>query len=126
MPAKTSKSATRKPKASSSKASRKSKASSSKASRKSKARASDSSSVISKTMTFTSNPSKGEPYGTFEEVVMKNGKGKRVTGKLNKSGKQFDKKESKINGRQSRCTAINITPLQINPLISGPGPAFFL
>ena len=81
------------------------------------------SAVISKSMSFTSNPSKGEPYGTFEEVVMKNGKGKRVTGKLNKSGKQFDKKESKINGRQSRCTAINITT---NPLISGPGPAFFL
>jgi hypothetical protein len=77
-------------------------------------------------MSFTSNPSKGEPYGTFEEVVMKNGKGTRVTGKLNKSGKKIDKKESKINERQSRCMAVNIRPFQINPLMGGPGPAFFL
>ena len=77
-------------------------------------------------MSYTSKPSKGEPYGTFEEVVMKNGKGTRVTGKLNKSGKQIDKKESKINGRQSRCMAINITPLHINTLMPHPGPAFLL
>jgi hypothetical protein len=117
MPAKSTKSATRK----STKATRKS----TKATRKSN-RPSASSSVISKSMSYTSNPSKGEPYGTFEEVVMKNGKGTRVTGKLNKSGKQIDKKESKINESQSRCMAINIRPLRINTLMPNPGPAFLL
>ena len=115
MPVKSRKSASRK---SSSRKSQKSKTPSK--------QATPESSVISKSMSFTSNPSKGEPYGTFEEVVMKNGKGTRVTGKLNKSGKKIDKKESKINGRQSRCMAVNIRPFQISPLMGGPGPAFFL
>ena len=121
MPVKAAKSATRK----STKSTRKSKAAVSKATRKSN-RPSASSSVISKSISYTSNPSKGEPYGTFEEVVMKNGKGTRVTGKLNKSGKQIDKKKSKINGNQPRCMAINITPMHINTLMPNPGPAFLL
>jgi len=114
MPAKSRKSASSK---SSTRKSQKRKASSKRA---------PESSVISKSMSFTSNPSKGEPYGTFEEVVMRNGKGTRVTGKLNKSGKQIDKKESKINGDKTRCMAINITPLHINRIMPNPGPAFFL
>lgn len=120
MPSKSTKSATRK----STKATRKSKAAVSKAIRKSNRPS--ASSVISKSISYTSNPSKGEPYGTFEEVVMKNGKGTRVTGKLNKSGKQIDKKKSKINGNQPRCMAINITPMHINRLMPNPGPAFLL
>ena len=87
------------------------------------------SSVISKTMSFTSNPAKGEPYGTFEEVVMKNGKGTRVTGKLNKSGKQIEKKKTNINVPKSTCMAVNVTPLNLHTLMPprlNPGQAFFL
>jgi hypothetical protein len=86
-------------------------------------------SVISKTMSFTPNPTKGQPYGTFEEVVMKNGKGTRITGKLNKSGKQIEKKKTNINVPNSTCMAVNITPLNLRTIIPprlNPGPAFFL
>ena len=102
MPVSTKKSITRKSKRSSTKKSPR---------KSSKSNNNSRSSVISKTMTFTSNPSKGEPYGTFEEVVMKNGKGTRVTGKLNKSGKQIEKKKTNISAPKSTCMAVNVTPL---------------
>ena len=87
------------------------------------------SSIISKTMSFSSNPSKGEPYGTFEEVIMKNGKGTRITGKLNKSGKQIEKKKTNINAPKSTCVPVNMGALNLhtlNPPRLNPGPAFFL
>jgi hypothetical protein len=75
-------------------------------------------------MSFTSNPSKGEPYGTFEEILTKNGKGTRITGKLNKSGKQIDKKKTNIKLPKTTCMTVNVTPLMLPRL--NPGPAFFL
>lgn len=90
------------------------------------------STFISKRMSFTSNPNKGEPYGNFEEIVMKNGKGDKIYGKLNKSGKKINTKKSKINNKgENACMPVGIIPsINLHTLMPPPlfntRPAFVL
>ena len=50
------------------------------------------------------NSAKGD--GTFEEIIMENGKGKRVTGKITKSGKRYNEKITNIEEPRTRLIPV--------------------
>ena len=76
---------------------------------------------VTKSMSYTSTPQKGEPYGIYEEVTIKNGKGDKVYGKLDKSGKKINTIKTKINNSGLKCAANNIRPaLNLSTLMQSP------